>query len=344
MSLNQTQVQQCLGAPAVQGFFTEYFGNIYVPIITEKAEAAAVSAAAVYGGPGVMVGATWPLVLLALVFSSWRLKTKPSIRAALLFISVLLNLADTSNSTYGKVLSPLEFLTVNSTSSTYYYMLVLFSQIRCGTIFAAASWRYAAVCSSHVVRRIIIVGMCVFAFGMTAANLGVGIHEIMTIHTVDRAYWGIIAVLPIGYIVLGLGVFSRSLRNARSAVRNSTGKSPKQSGGGGMMAHLESANNILMGLTFSCCFVLIVVSQSLKASENDYVVPTSLLMNTLWTLFENGFEVLTLFQKEVANSSTPTRTTVSATGTIGSLRANPVVGSAVYEATASAKLLPAGTV
>ncbi|KAJ3009382.1 hypothetical protein HKX48_008002 [Thoreauomyces humboldtii] len=289
--MNQTEIEACIGNLGVQAVFEE----LAIPVV----EAAATQGALAYGGPGVVVGTAWPLIALALGISTWRLKTKPNIRAVLLFTAVLFNVGDAINQSIAKGTSPFILLGDTRQARIYLNFLVILSQIRFGILFAAASWRFSAVSTSAKVRNALIYGMVAAAVVMTGVTVGVGLADIKKTKVVSKLYWGLVLILPIFYVILGLGVFTRSLRKAQREVKSSHVG----------MSHLQMSNNILMGLTIAISFVFVFVSQFLDADKNNYVIPTSLLLGTSWTLFENAFELLTIFQKaaSVANSATDSR-------------------------------------
>ncbi|KAJ3146890.1 hypothetical protein HDU89_005920 [Geranomyces variabilis] len=302
----------------VQGIFALKCQQSLEPAIRQyaqaAAEAAAESAALAYGGPAVFVGTTWPLLIISLVISSWRLKTKPSPRAILLFVACVINVCDTANSTYGKMISPIVLQGDNATATAYYYMLIIFGQYRCAIIFAAASYRFAAVYTDPNIHRWVTMSMCGFAAVASTANVAIGVHEYATTLRVSKLFWGLLIILPLTYIVLGIGVFSfvlwKAQREVRAASSNVMGEQAST------MSQLQNANNILMVLTIICAATVVGVTQALDADSNQYVIPVTLFCNTLWSLMENCFELLARAQTHPAPQS-------SGTKTIGSYRRDP---------------------
>ncbi|KAI8585380.1 hypothetical protein BDZ88DRAFT_433036 [Geranomyces variabilis] len=281
-------------------------------LVVSTAQAAADSAALAYGGPGVLIGTTWPIVAASSVISTWRMKTKPCPRATLLFIATLLNLADTANGTFGKMTPPSVLTGNNKTVLAYIILLVLLSQLRIGTIFAAASFRFGAVYSNPLYRRILIVGMCLGAFGVTTLNCTVGIQQVLNGGHVLHSYWGMAIILPICYIILGITVFSLTLRKHQQQVSGQTGSVLVYQGANGekdIIDYLQMSNNILMAFTIICAAIIIVLTQALDSRVNQYVIPASLFINSLFTLAENAFELLTIWQK--AADSTPMESAAS---------------------------------
>ncbi|KAJ3157919.1 hypothetical protein HDU89_000298 [Geranomyces variabilis] len=263
----------------------------FIASINAKVDQAALA----YGGPGVMIGAAWPIVMAALLISSWRFKTMPSVRSGLLLVAVILNIGDALNLSLGKTTSVFIMLGSNSHIMTYKYLCIIFSQLRFGLLFWAAAYRFAAVYPSARTRRNLVIGMAIISVGLTTLTMAIGLDNIHKTEIVSKTYWGVIIILPVLYVIIGMGVFTRTLRNAQRDVKSST-PSP--------MTHLQISNNILMGLTMACCVVVVFVTQLLDSVKNPYVIPTALITGTFWTFLENAFELLTIFQKmQSANSS-----------------------------------------
>ncbi|KAI8586306.1 hypothetical protein BDZ88DRAFT_429756 [Geranomyces variabilis] len=260
---------------------------------------AANDAAAAYGGPGVLVGVCWPIVVTALVISSWRLKTKPSWRSTLLFIGVLLNVGDVVNLTVAKMTSPFEINPDYSTSLySYLYtdLLVIFSQARMGLIFWSCSWRFGAVYASPQIRKMLNIGMGLYGMAIAAASIATGLHDLATTRRASKAYWALASIpIPVLYVIIGVGVFTRTLSKSRREIKSSSGDGLK---------HLEVSNNILMGLSGATTIVLLIIGQSLDTQTNPYVVPTAFFLATFWTFLENTFELLTIFQKVTSATNT----------------------------------------
>ncbi|KAI8995764.1 hypothetical protein BC832DRAFT_354868 [Gaertneriomyces semiglobifer] len=93
-----------------------------------------------YGGPGILLGTTWPIVVATLPIVVWRLITNGSIRSWFLFIAVLFNLADCANVTWARS-TPRAELDVN----THFKMAIAFSQLKMAFLASAGAWRFGQV-------------------------------------------------------------------------------------------------------------------------------------------------------------------------------------------------------
>ncbi|KAJ3176721.1 hypothetical protein HDU87_004860 [Geranomyces variabilis] len=296
-------VAQCMANPAVIDTLTEVIRSD--PTFNAQLDGAIDQAALSYGGPGVLIGTAWPIIMAALMISSWRFKTSPSIRAGILLVAVILNIGDALNQSLGKTTSVFIMTGSNPHITTYKNLCIIFSQLRFGLLFWAAAYRFAAVYPSPRTRRNLVIGMAAISVGLTTLTMAIGLSELHKTETVSKTYWGVIIILPVIYVIIGMGVFTRTLRNAQKDIKSST-PSP--------MTHLQISNNILMGLTMVCCIVVVFVTQLLDSVENPYVIPTTLICGTFWTFLENAFELLTIFQKLQSAHSSAANQSSSRTG------------------------------
>ncbi|KAJ3174785.1 hypothetical protein HDU87_006901 [Geranomyces variabilis] len=223
--------------------------------------------------------------------------------AANVAAGVLLNVGDVLNLTIAKMTSPFDIDPAYSTSLySYLYtdLLCIFSQARMGLIFWSCSWRFGAVSASPHIRKMLNIGMGLFGMAVATAAIATGLYDLHTTRRGSRAYWAIASIpIPVAYVIIGVGVFTRTLSKSRREIKSS---------GGDGLKHLEVSNNILMALSGATTIVLLIVGQSLDATINAYVVPTAFFLATLWTFLENTFELITIFQKVTSATSTEKKT------------------------------------
>ncbi|KAJ3151409.1 hypothetical protein HDU86_006109 [Geranomyces michiganensis] len=77
-----------------------------------------------------------------------------------------------------------------------------------------------------------------------------------------------------------------------------------------------------MGLTMSCCVVVVLVTQLLDTNVNQFVIPTTLITGTFWTFLENAFELLTIFQRLNSAASSAAGATQGSSRTRGKMQSS----------------------
>ncbi|KAI8823728.1 uncharacterized protein EV422DRAFT_522110 [Fimicolochytrium jonesii] len=295
-------ITACIANPTVQKFFTD--------LGTPIAQEAAVKAALAYGLPGVFVGCIWPLGLAALIISTWRLFTHASIRAWLLFIAALLVIGDCTVQSWAKATSPILLTSQTPERMKYIELSISIGMIRSTVLFSAASWRFAIVYPTRSARRMIIWGMSLLAVAMFVISMGVGISDVHKMWRASKLYWGLAAVLPGSYAIIGTVTFTRTIRNTSNALKGAQGAHQG-------LTQLQLSNNVLMVATILDVIALILVSQLLDSTKNPYVLPVSIGLSGFWTFLENAFEVVTIGQKVVSAASPVHSVQASGTGATG---------------------------
>ncbi|KAJ3180278.1 hypothetical protein HDU87_002157 [Geranomyces variabilis] len=91
----------------------------------------------------------------------------------------------------------------------------------------------------------------------------VGVIRVNEIKEAGRVYWGMAScVLPTAYALLGLVVFTRTLRKAQRSVYKADGDND--------LTKLQLANNVLMAMSIIAAVTLTVVGQT---SDSKLVYP-----------------------------------------------------------------------
>ncbi|KAI9011431.1 hypothetical protein BC832DRAFT_538430 [Gaertneriomyces semiglobifer] len=220
-----------------------------------------------WGPPAVIIGACWPLVFMAFAIATWRLWKKPNIRAILLMCAVVISIADLSNLTRGKTITPSSYLLVE-TNKKYAIPLVTIPNLRSFFLLSAASFRIAIVYPSRTTRTAVIAGCHVIAVAGTVAALAIGIRDLQS-----------------------SGIFTSTIyKTIRSVKRVSSGG----------LDYLATASNVLSMITFVSALVAVILPFIIFIGDSYYVSNVMSLMSTIWLLAENSFELLVLLQKAAA--------------------------------------------
>ncbi|KAJ3146016.1 hypothetical protein HDU89_006746 [Geranomyces variabilis] len=189
-------------------------------------------------------------------------------------------------------------------------MLIVSSQSRMGIMFTASSWRLGAVIINPRLRKLLIASMGILGMGQCIANMAVGIIDINKYKEAGKVYWGMASMaLPTAYALLGLAVFTRTLRKAQRAVYKADGDDD--------LAKLQFANNVLMAMSIIAAVTLTAVGQSIDSQTNPYLIPVAFLLATLWTLLENMFEVVAIVLRVAAFDASSVSNLRAASGTGG---------------------------
>ncbi|KAJ3161131.1 hypothetical protein HDU86_007753 [Geranomyces michiganensis] len=176
-----------------------------------------------------------------------------------------------------------------------------------GIVFWACSWRFGAVYASPQSRRMLNIGMGIVGMAIASATIATGLHDLHTARSASKAYWILASIpIPVLYVVVGVGTFTRTLNKSRKEIKSSSGDGLK---------HLQVSNNVLMGLSVVTTVCLCFVGQLLDTQKNAYVVPTAFFLATFWNFLENTFELLTIFQKVTSATSTEKKNSQHASNT-----------------------------
>ncbi|KAJ3163473.1 hypothetical protein HDU86_000052 [Geranomyces michiganensis] len=276
MSLNATQLAQAYAAAGV------CFGN---PYVLQKLQSVGLDGYEKgvyrYGGPGMLVGMCVPVVVINAVIAFWRVGHHANIRAGLLAFASVLNLVDVGNLMVGRSI-PYSRINVKAHLS----LLIIFGTVKLALIVAASSWRFSAVLTRERSRRWFTTGYMLYSLLWAGLGVGVGMHDVLTKQQASRAFWAICAVLPF------------TLARTESQTKSSTGPNSQR------LKFLRISNNILVGIAFICAATLICVTQTLDSMDNYFVVPTQVLMGSIWLLSEDCFELLALLQTSLNTDTT----------------------------------------
>ncbi|KAJ3176574.1 hypothetical protein HDU85_006868 [Gaertneriomyces sp. JEL0708] len=271
------------GVPAVTNFQVDYYAYNYAL-------------------PGLIVGAAWPFVFLGLGISMWRIYTKPSPRATMLLLAMIMCAGEGVAIAGAKVVKPYTVLV--KVHRAYTVAMVTFGALRMMFLLLGSGMRFGAVYASHKLRNAVIGIVGTLAVAATVATLAVGYYDLVEKKgiTVRPIFWGLTAILPVVYLVVGFAVFTRSLRKAAKAFKTSNAG----------MSHLQLANDGIMAITLAVVIASLAVEFSLDIKTSYFVTPNVYLLNTIWTVGENCFEVLTIWQRGVASAQRSAKNSAAA--------------------------------
>ncbi|KND00096.1 uncharacterized protein SPPG_04437 [Spizellomyces punctatus DAOM BR117] len=246
--------------------------------------------AVAYGGPSMLVGSCWPIMVFAFMIAVWRVSTNPNPRAILLLIATVVNLVDIANLTYGKTVAPSALA-----MTPHLVLLVICGQVKLGLLIAASGWRFSQVCAVARHRQMISWGITGLIATWTTANTAVGIYDVSRTGQASRVFWGMLAMFPAAYLIPAIFTFTLTLSRVEQGVKEYTSSAHASSAQ--KFRHLRIANNILITITFICCTAVLIVTQTFDSLQNRFVVPSVLFSGTVWLCAESCFEVLTVWQK-----------------------------------------------
>ncbi|KAJ3170627.1 hypothetical protein HDU88_008529 [Geranomyces variabilis] len=261
------------------------------------------------GGSSILLGSSWPAVFLGLVVSIWRVWTKPSVRAGLLFVIMCLTVCDVAVLTWARSGD------LRNIYGTHLYrfgkLLIAFSVARGALMLIASSLRYRIVLISTRHQRILVTVAMVLGIGSATAEYIAGYTslEANKAQGVSNVFWGFSVVNPVAFAVMGLATFTLQLRRNRVVV---SGYVPSDNAR--QMRNLEYINNALILMTVVCAVITIT---TVYAADPDsyYITPVEVTACAYWAVGENLFEVLALF-KGSAESASASRVPTGVTGIV----------------------------
>ncbi|KAJ3190509.1 hypothetical protein HDU85_000811 [Gaertneriomyces sp. JEL0708] len=262
------------GVPAVTNFQVDYYAYNYAL-------------------PGIILGCAWPLVILGLGIAIWRISTKPSPRALMLLLSMILCFGEGAAIAGAKVVKPYS-VSIN-VHRAYTISMVTFGTLRMMFLLLASALRFGAVYASHKLRQALIAVVGAIAVVSAVAALAVAYIDLVGKNgiTVPPSFWALTAISPVMYLIVGVAVFTRSLRKAARAFKTSNAG----------LSYLQMTNNGIMAITLGAVIITLAVEFSLDIATSYFVTPNVYLFNTVWTVGENCFEILTIWQRTAASSS-----------------------------------------
>ncbi|KAI9092818.1 hypothetical protein DFS34DRAFT_631956 [Phlyctochytrium arcticum] len=252
-----------------------------------------------YAGPGIIIGTAWPIVILTFFIVLWRFYSIRSPRTYLLFLSVLLNIADCANITWARTTPRFE-LDIDS----HFKMAIVFAQLKMAMVGSAGAWRFGQVFRQKTHKIIVIWGLSIFFMCWATAESILGCVEVNQQGHVSKNYWGMVVGIPAVYIVAGALTFTRVLKQMEDDLATSISNIPKgRSQQHSTFVYLRYSNNAAMAMTLLCAVSGLIVSQAWDSITNLYVLPGILLLSTIWIFAESMFEVFTSIQKVAPRSA-----------------------------------------
>ncbi|KAI8910511.1 hypothetical protein DFJ77DRAFT_520824 [Powellomyces hirtus] len=189
------------------------------------------------------------------------------------------------------------------------------SLLRDASLVIAAGYRYAAVYTNPAHQRLTFLIITIMSIASTAGGLTFGITDCLKFESVSKEFWAVAILNPVIYLIPGIATFTYRLRRAQRLMKKRMVTK---------LAHLETANNVIMGVTITSAIVAIVIVQIFDGKSphppfiaqihpnpylfrplvkvNYYVVPTQMLAAVIWTVGENAFEVLTTVREAMSNA------------------------------------------
>ncbi|KAI8903659.1 hypothetical protein DFJ77DRAFT_552433 [Powellomyces hirtus] len=265
-----------------------------------------------YGAPAIIIGIAITLSIIGVGLAAWRLCGKRDARAYLLMLSTILTVLDCCTGIYGKVISPSR---LEAIETTYILTLISVSLLRDASLVIAAGYRYAAVYTNPAHQRLTFLIITIMSIASTAGGLTFGITDCLKFESVSKEFWAVAILNPVIYLIPGIATFTYRLRRAQRLMKKRMVTK---------LAHLETANNVIMGVTITSAIVAIVIVQIFDGKSphppfiaqihpnpylfrplvkvNYYVVPTQMLAAVIWTVGENAFEVLTTVREAMSNA------------------------------------------
>ncbi|TPX72853.1 hypothetical protein SpCBS45565_g00045 [Spizellomyces sp. 'palustris'] len=306
-------VSQCIANVEVSGHF-EAIKNATVNVVIEATKNAVtqqvttITIPAVikqvtlaYGGPGILLGTTWPIVLATALIIGWRLYGTRSVRTWFLFVAVILNMVDCANVSWARS-TPKAELNIDA----HFMMAIIFSQMKMAFLASAGAWRFGQVFTQTTHKRLVIWSLTIFFMGWALAESILGCIEVSQSHRVSKVYWGMTIGIPIVYFTAGGLTFTRVLKMLEDELSSLSNMSKHCRQNNATFTYLRISNNIAIAITFLCAISVLFVSQTWDSITNLYVLPGTLLLSTTWNFAESMFEVFTIFQKVASQSPSTT--------------------------------------
>ncbi|KAJ3182415.1 hypothetical protein HDU87_008579 [Geranomyces variabilis] len=280
------------------------------------------------GGSSILLGTSWPAVFLGLVVSIWRVWTKPSVRACLLFAIMCL-----TEDLVEKKVCDVAVLTwarsgdLRNIYGTHLYLfgklLIPFSVVRGALMVIASSLRYRIVLISSERQRFLVGSAIVIGVGSATAEYITGYTSLAAneAKSVSNVFWAFSVVNPIMFAIMGLSTFTLQLRRSRV---DASGYVPSENAR--QMRNLETINNALILMTVVCAVITIT---TVYAADPDsyFITPVEVTACAYWAVGENLFEVLALF-KGSAESASASRIPTGVTGIVSFGKIGAVGGGA----------------
>ncbi|TPX54302.1 hypothetical protein PhCBS80983_g05978 [Powellomyces hirtus] len=94
-----------------------------------------------YGGPNILLGAAWPIVLTAVSIAVWRLTHSRQTRSVLLLLAAIVNIGDCVNVSWGRTIDPLRLKTPK-TYQLHFYIAIILAQMKIGLVICAGAMRF----------------------------------------------------------------------------------------------------------------------------------------------------------------------------------------------------------
>ncbi|KAI9005986.1 hypothetical protein BC832DRAFT_461209 [Gaertneriomyces semiglobifer] len=243
----------CFANPAVVDAIKAATIAATVPVVAKQVIDA-------YAGPGVLIGTTWPVILLTLAITTWRTYHVRSVRAWLLLFAVLINMTNAVNATMIRVLPPSELHL-----PTHLTMACVLSNYKMAFVASAGAWRFGQVFAVEARKKLVIWGLTAFFMGWATALSILGCVELNRNQRVSKAYWGLVVGIAVVYIIAGALTFTRVLQKMEDEFKNISPRKSKSTASSQAplsITYLRISNNIAISVTLLCALLAIIVSQA----------------------------------------------------------------------------------
>ncbi|KAI8820023.1 uncharacterized protein EV422DRAFT_507171 [Fimicolochytrium jonesii] len=164
------------------------------------------------GGSAIIMGMGWPMIGLGLVVSGWRLKTRPDLRAYLLFACTCLSVADCAVLAWARS-NPYSY-TYRDHLYLFSVLLIPWSIVRNSTLLMASALRFRAILTNKPHQKALVAGLIIIATATGAAELGIAYRDVLQnefLGGISSYFWGISVIKPLVYSLVGLGTFTKGV-------------------------------------------------------------------------------------------------------------------------------------